>query len=121
MARVTKLVGERSLLLLPRLGLHDLGGNKDAGLAFTFKLAGYGREDGCLADFLVERLGHVIILEQDNAGGFLAVLGLARNFQCGLASLGFLERAFCAFQVGLDCAYGVGVAFLLDSSRRVSF
>ena len=91
MARVSKLVRERSLLLLPRLGLLDLAGNKYAGLAFTFKLCGYRSKNICLADFLMERLGHVIILEHNDAGSFLAILVFALDFQCGLAFLGFLE------------------------------
>ena len=91
MARVSKHVWGRSLLLLPRLGLLDLAGNKYAGLTFTFKLCGYRSEDICLADLFMERLGNVIVLDHNDAGSFLAVLVFARNFQRGLACLSLLE------------------------------
>ena len=112
MARVSKLVRERSLLLLPRLGLLDLAGNKYTGFAFTFKLCGYRSEDICLADLLVERLGNVIILDHNDAGGFLAFLVFAGDLQCGLTFLGFLERAFRALQGAFDGTFGGGVLFL---------
>ena len=69
----------------------------------------------------MERLGYIIVLEQDDAGGFLAVLAFACDLQCGLAILGFLERAFCTFQVAFDCACGIGVAFLFIIIRGVDY
>ena len=121
MARVTKDSWIKSLLLLSRLGLFDLGGNKDAVFTIALKLASHSSEDICLADLLVERLSYIIVLEQDDAGGFLAFLAFACDLQCGLAFLGFLERAFRALQGALDGAFGIGVAFLLFVIRGVDY
>ena len=109
---MTKLVWERYLLLLSRLGLFDLGGNKDAVFTIALKLASHSSEDICLADLLVERLGNVIILDHNDAGGFLAFLVFACDLQCGLTFLGFLERAFRALQGAFDGTFGGGVLFL---------
>ena len=60
----------------------------------------------------MERLGNVIILDQNDAGGFLAFLVFACDLQCGLTFLGFLERAFRALQGAFDGTFGGGVLFL---------
>lgn len=109
---MTKLVLEESLLLLFRLGFRNLARNKYACFSFAFKFAGHSSEDICLTDLFMERFGNVIVLDQDDAGSFLAVFSFALDFQCGLAFLGFLERAFRAFQGALDGAFGGGVLFL---------
>ena len=90
MARVSKLVRERSLLLLPRLGLLDFSGNKTAVFTITLKLCGHRSENICLADFLMERLGDIIIFDHDDTVGLLAFFVFAGDLQCGLTFLNTL-------------------------------